>query len=337
MAERAPDDASPSPDATSSASLAEHYAALEMALNTTPRGRWFLAEYARRHRAAETDMLLEAITRLEVAVLRSHRPPAPADILAELKALSEAIAHTRREIARIKPSHQLDKELVGATEELDSIVAATERATSEILGAAEDIQEVAWTMREKSIEPALCDTIDRRATDIYTACSFQDITGQRTARVVRTLRFVEERINAMIASWGAERIEGTVEDIAAKVQALAEASVAARDEAGRDEAGLLNGPQGAGLRQDEVDRMLMGRVPPASEAPAPEDRAPDAFAAASFDNGRGGSVDGPAETASPSDDAAWRKDDAAKNGLVQPKPLVFAELDAVKRAVLFGQ
>ena len=109
--------------------LAEHYAALE----ATPRGRWFLAEYARRSRAAETDMLLEAIGRLEEAVLRPQRQPAPADVLAELKALAEAIANTRRKIARIKPPHHLDKEIVGATEEFDSIVEATERATSEIL------------------------------------------------------------------------------------------------------------------------------------------------------------------------------------------------------------
>jgi uncharacterized membrane protein YccC len=173
MAERASDDVSPPPDAPAKANLAEHYAALEAALEATPRGRWFLAEYARRSRAAETDMLLEAIGRLEEAVLRPQRQPAPSDVLAELKALAEAIANTRREIARIKPPHHLDKEIVGATEELDSIVEATERAASEILEAAEDIQEVAWTMREKSVELGLCDKIDRRATDIYTACSFR--------------------------------------------------------------------------------------------------------------------------------------------------------------------
>ena len=37
-----------------------------------PRGRWFLAEYARRNRTAETEMLLEAIAKLETAVLKPH-------------------------------------------------------------------------------------------------------------------------------------------------------------------------------------------------------------------------------------------------------------------------
>ncbi len=321
MAERASDDASTSPDDTPGAGLAEHYDALETALSTTARGRWFLAEYARRHRTAETDMLLEAITRLEVAVLRSQRPAAPAGILAELKALSEAIAHTRREIARIKPPLHLDAALIGATEELDSIVAATERATSEILEAAEDVQEVAWTMREKAIEPALCDTIDRRATDIYTACSFQDITGQRTARVVRTLRFVEERINAMIASWGAERIEGAVENLAAQMQELAEGAAAGETVRQGGPAGF-----GEGLKQDEVDRMLTGCA-----MPAPEMSAAPLFAAESPvpTDAPAQSTDAPAEPAS-------RSDDAAKTGFAQTKPLIFAELDAVKRAILFG-
>ncbi|MEZ0282204.1 hypothetical protein [Methyloceanibacter sp.] len=79
MAERASE---PTARPPAKVNLAEHYAALE----ATPRGRWFLAEYARRSRAAETDMLPEAIGRLEEAVLRPQRQPAPADVLAELSA-----------------------------------------------------------------------------------------------------------------------------------------------------------------------------------------------------------------------------------------------------------
>ena len=41
----------------------------------SPRGRWFLSEYARRNRAADTHMLLEAIAKLEriVAEKSPHR------------------------------------------------------------------------------------------------------------------------------------------------------------------------------------------------------------------------------------------------------------------------
>jgi chemotaxis regulatin CheY-phosphate phosphatase CheZ len=34
---------------------------------------------------------------------------------------------------------------------------------------------------------------------IYEACNFQDITGQRINKVVRTISFIEERVTAMLA------------------------------------------------------------------------------------------------------------------------------------------
>ncbi|HYJ59347.1 MAG TPA: hypothetical protein VEW64_08400 [Methyloceanibacter sp.] len=196
MPARAPCGSSPpQSEAQRKPGLAESYAALETLLRKSPRGRWFLAEYARRNRTAETELLLEALARIETAVTKPvPRHGAPGNIFAELIEMSEAIARTRREIAHIRPPHQLDQfdqQLFDATVELDHIVEATEKATSDILAAAEEIQEVAWTLREKGIDIALCDKIDQRATDIYTACSFQDITGQRTEKVVKALRFIE--------------------------------------------------------------------------------------------------------------------------------------------------
>ncbi len=205
-------------------------------------------------------MLLEAIGKLETAVLKPQRQTAPCNVLAELVEMSEAIARTRREIAQIKPPVQFDRQLVSATEELDHIVEATEKATSDILQAAEEIQEVAWTLREKGIEIELCDTIDLRATDIYTACSFQDITGQRTGKVVRALRFIEQRINAMIEIWGVDDIAFKVDDIASKMQAYAETTL-------REDSHLLNGPQSrarpqAGRRRPRVaDPTRAGAAP----------------------------------------------------------------------------
>lgn len=41
---------------------------IEAAVNETVRGRWFLAEYARRNRVADTERVLEGIARVEQAV-----------------------------------------------------------------------------------------------------------------------------------------------------------------------------------------------------------------------------------------------------------------------------
>jgi chemotaxis protein CheZ len=310
MPEHAPDGTRSAPAPASYRSgLAENYAALESVLSATPRGRWFLAEYARRNRTAETELLLEAIARLETAVLRPHRQATPGNVFAELVEMSEAIARTRREIAQIKPPQQFDKQLVSATEELDHIVEATEKATSDILEAAEEIQEVAWTLREKGTEIELCDKIDQRATDIYTACSFQDITGQRTEKVVRALRFIEQRINAMIEIWGVDDIAFKVGDITSKLEDAAET-------AAREDGRLLNGPprKGHGLKQEDIDHMLTQRdakapTPAALEVEAPvrpDDRVPVAPGV------------GMGET------------------FERPEPLTLARLHAVKRAALFG-
>jgi chemotaxis regulatin CheY-phosphate phosphatase CheZ len=297
MAERAKDGTQPSPADAPRRSLAADYAAIEDALAATARGRWFLAEYARRNRSAETEMLLEAIAKLETAVLKPQRQTAPSGVFGELVAMSEAIARTRREIAQIKPPMQFDQQLVSATAELDHIVDATEKATSDILAATEEIQEVAWTLRERGTDIALCDKIDRRATDIYTACSFQDITGQRTDKVVRALRFIEQRINAMIEIWGVDDIAARVDDIASRMQSFASSAL-------REQADLLHGPHARGLEQDDVDRMLTAReeAGAAQEKPSQRPEAPQERSA----------------------------------HFERPDPLTFAELEAVKRATLFG-
>ena len=72
------------------------------------------------------------------------------------------------------------------------MVQATETATSDILACAERIQEMAWTLREQGVEGEVCDLLDANATEVYTACSFQDLTGQRTRKVIQVLRYLEE-------------------------------------------------------------------------------------------------------------------------------------------------
>jgi len=205
--------------------------------------------------------MLDAIGRLETAVLQPKHQAGVVRVLGEILEIREAIARARQEVAKLRPPDGFGKELVGATEELDHIVEATETATSEILSAAEDIQEVAWTLRENGLEPALCDRLDKHAIDIYTACSFQDITGQRTDKVVRTLRLIEQRVEAMIKIWGADDLADTL------VQALVPAVPVSPGADGPP-------PPGVGLKQEDVDETLASApvpeaMPEPSEAPEP--------------------------------------------------------------------
>src|SRR5262249_55758419 len=178
------------------------YEAIAAAVMETVRGRWFLAEFAKRNRTADRELILERINRIET-LLREPPAVSPAERMRiDLVEMAKAIAQTRNEIAAIRPDGDAKGTLSEASEELDSIVHTTERATSDILAAAEQVQEIAWTLRERGTDGILCDALDRRASAIYSACEFQDLTGQRTRKVVDVLRFLEERIRAMIAVWG---------------------------------------------------------------------------------------------------------------------------------------
>lgn len=55
----------------------DDYEAIEQAVLETERGRWFLAEFARRNRAADTGEILDALGRLESRLSDSRALPAP--------------------------------------------------------------------------------------------------------------------------------------------------------------------------------------------------------------------------------------------------------------------
>src|SRR6266487_953026 len=178
------------------------YDLIEAAVMETGRGRWFLAEYARRNRHSDTMTLLGAIGRLEAAIRGEPTAQSVDRIRFDLFEMAKAISRTKAEIAAIKPDVEDSGKFGDVTAELDSIVQTTEAATSDILAAAEQVQEIAWTLREQGIDPEVCDLINAKATDIYIACAFQDLTGQRTGKVIQALRYLEGRINAMIDIWG---------------------------------------------------------------------------------------------------------------------------------------
>jgi chemotaxis regulatin CheY-phosphate phosphatase CheZ len=192
------------------------YESIEAAVMETERGRWFLSQFALRNRTADTKMLLEAISRLEQTVTGERVVQNMDRVRFNLMEMAKAIARTKGEIAAIQSPELEQSRLVEASESLDGIVRTTERATSEILDAAEHVQEAAWTLREKGADEDLCGELDRRATEIYTACSFQDLTAQRTSKIVNTLRYLEGRINAMIDIWGADEQPDPAPDVAAQ-------------------------------------------------------------------------------------------------------------------------
>src|SRR6266576_6490689 len=73
----------------------EDFVAIREAFMETSRGRWFLGEYARRNRNADTRMVLDAVARIEES-LAAQRQPVPESGLAEaLAAIRQAVGRTQ--------------------------------------------------------------------------------------------------------------------------------------------------------------------------------------------------------------------------------------------------
>ena len=81
--------------------------------------------------------------------------------------------------------------------ELHAVVNGTEQATQKILAAAEEIDVAANTLSaalDGKIEQGLALDIQDLVIQIFEACNFQDLIGQRIAKVMASLKFVEDHI-----------------------------------------------------------------------------------------------------------------------------------------------
>ncbi len=291
------------------------YQTLEQTLLESDRGRRFLAEFVKRNKTPETQEILSAIQRLEKSMTRQRKVPDLDRIRLDIAEMHEAIERTKNEIANIKAEANDSNRFVDASHELDAIVTQTEGATQTILEAAEQIQEQAWTLRENGADGAVCDEIDAKATEIFMACSFQDLTGQRTTKVVQVLRYLESRINMMINIWG-------IED--------AEADTGAGPVDTRPDAHLLNGPQheGLGVSQNNVDDLFAGKE---NAFDASEVEAAEAFIASK------GAAASPVEEAAEPDahadeadiDAIMAAADATEDDAEAGEPMDAADIDAM--------
>lgn len=165
----------------------------------------------------------------------------------ELRALAFCIEQTKSEIAALRSEDSDVDHLGTVASELDAVVSATEGATQQILGASERIETLAREMRPHVMESyaaRILEDMTECTTTIFEACNFQDITGQRISKVVRTLQYVDSRINSMIEIWGSDAFHPGQHKVDQPVAGA--------------EAHLLNGPQlgGGGISQDEIDRLF---------------------------------------------------------------------------------
>lgn len=160
------------------------------------------------------------------------------NIYLELKALHDLIEVTRKEISASRASDISGTHIPDATDELDAVVEATEVATGTIMDSCE-----ALTAYADQLDSSHKDYVLSQVTKILEACSFQDITGQRITKVVRSIKQIDEKISALM---------NVLED---KIPGLPNSPFVDTREG---DAKLLNGPQmvDKAITQSDIDKLL---------------------------------------------------------------------------------
>jgi hypothetical protein len=134
----------------------EDYEAIREAFMETARGRWFLDEYARRNRNADTRMVLDAVARIEQTVAAQKQPPPPVVV----DRLPAALISIRSAVERAQGA---------ASTAVDGL--RLEENLAPIRKGARIIKEISWRWREIGADGRICDLIDSQVTAIDTACN----------------------------------------------------------------------------------------------------------------------------------------------------------------------
>ena len=120
---------------------------------------------------------------------------APEPLLAELRALTACLETALRDMAALHLPDTLGREVPGAADELDAVARHTAAATETILDECEKL-EAAFA------DSAGSTAVSAAARRIYEACAFQDIVGQRLAKVVRILLTFETKTASILRVFG---------------------------------------------------------------------------------------------------------------------------------------
>ena len=158
----------------------------------------------------------------------------------ELHDIAVYINDMKAEIGALQANELKENHIPAAGQELGAIVKATEAATNSIMECAETV--MAADANDPAAYKAL---VEAQMMRVFETCSFQDITGQRIAKVVETLQQIEQRVSRFVDAMHAKDLSGFIDKNE-------------REHAERKSRFMLNGPapEGEGIAQSQVDKLF---------------------------------------------------------------------------------
>jgi hypothetical protein len=157
--------------------------AIREAFMETARGRWFLGEYGKRNRNADTSMVLDAVARIE-STIAAHRQ-------APLSELPDALVLIRGLLSDAKDTAARTMSGPDAEEALAALNKATRI-----------IREIAWTLREYGTDARICDMLDAQVNAIDASHQHTIAVNKRDA-VLATFDLLIRRIGELGGSGAA--------------------------------------------------------------------------------------------------------------------------------------
>jgi hypothetical protein len=180
------------------------YDAIQEAFMETSRGRWFLGEYAKRNRNADTKMVLDAVARIE-GTLAAQKQPEPEPARDPL--LDQALASFRAALTEARDA---------ATNAVGDL--ALEQNLAPVRKGARVIREIAWRLREIGADSRICDLIDSQVVVVESAAG-----NLNSADLAAALHGAFDRIEEKITSFDADGMATSSAAQAEATQAQAEA------------------------------------------------------------------------------------------------------------------
>jgi chemotaxis protein CheZ len=199
-----------------------------------------LVDFLKQKRENVTFIDIIRLAEIAAQSLQSFFETFDATVYRELREIAGYIDSMRDQIGALQVNEIKNSRIPMAGQELGAIVRATENATNTIMNCAEAV------MGADASDPAAYKAlVDEKMMMIFEACSFQDITGQRIAKVVETLQHIEDRVARFANVMKAKDFEGFLTDTE-------------RERAERAERLLLHGPalDGQGADQETVDKLI---------------------------------------------------------------------------------
>ena len=138
------------------------YDAISGAFMETARGRWFLAEYARRNRNVDTATVLDAVGRIERTLAEQKQTTAPTNAPDLLPVVTAILAAARGGVEAAFAKLNVEDALAPA------------RKSARVIG------EIAWGLRESGADSSICGLLDVQVNAINSACdefSSDDLRG----------------------------------------------------------------------------------------------------------------------------------------------------------------